>query len=102
LTTGKCKGDGFIVQDDCEVALASRNTRSRLPFTLRRLRVRRDNGTVLAIITNDLVRPAVEIAALYKARWQIELLFRWIKQHMEIRHFSGDRKMPFACSSSPL
>src|SRR5262249_45884057 len=40
-------------------------------------------------ITNDLTRTAVEIAALYKSRWQIELLFRWIKQHLRIRKFLG-------------
>lgn len=38
----------------------------------------------MTLITNDLGRPAVEIAALYKRRWQIELLFRWIKQHRHI------------------
>ncbi|MEA2823178.1 MAG: putative transposase, partial [Bradyrhizobium sp.] len=40
-------------------------------------------------ITNDLQRSAIEIAALYKSRWQIELLFRWIKQHLDIRKFLG-------------
>jgi IS4 transposase len=35
-------------------------------------------------------RTAVEIAALYKSRWQIELLFRWIKQHLRIRKFLGN------------
>ena len=35
-------------------------------------------------------RPAVEIAALYKRRWQIELLFRWVKQHLRIRKFLGN------------
>ncbi|MBT1517059.1 transposase [Bradyrhizobium sp. SRL28] len=39
------------------------------------------------LLTNDLSRTAVEIAALYKSRWQIELLFRWIKQHLDIRKF---------------
>lgn len=34
-------------------------------------------------------RSAVEIAALYKMRWQIELLFRWIKQHLKLRKFLG-------------
>jgi IS4 transposase len=40
-------------------------------------------------VTNDLQRSAVEIANLYKGRWQIELLFRWIKQHLKIRKFLG-------------
>ncbi len=56
---------------------------------MRRVRVKREDGTVITLITNDLARPAVEIAALYKARWQIELLFRWIKQHLKLRTFLG-------------
>lgn len=56
---------------------------------MRRLRVKRDDGSTLTLITNDLVRSAVDIAALYKERWQIELLFRWIKQHLKLRKFLG-------------
>ncbi|ESZ53684.1 hypothetical protein X729_31035 [Mesorhizobium sp. L103C131B0] len=41
-------------------------------------------------MTNDLKRSAVEIGQLYKGRWQIELLFRWIKQHLKIRKFLGN------------
>lgn len=85
----KREGEGFTVLDDYEVMLASKNPRSKLPITLRRLRVRRETGGMLTIITNDLVRSAVEIAALYKTRWQIELLFRWLKQHLALRTFLG-------------
>lgn len=81
-------GDGFRIIDDAEVVLASKGD-SRLPIPLRRLRVRRDKGGIITLITNDLERTAVEIAALYKGRWQIELLFRWIKQHLDIRKFLG-------------
>ena len=44
---------------------------------------------MITLLTNDLDRTAIEIAALYKSRWQIELLFRWIKQHLDIRKFLG-------------
>ncbi len=44
----------------------------------------------MSLITNDMQRPAVDIAACYKARWQIKLLFRWIKQHLRIRKFLGN------------
>jgi putative transposase len=84
----KRKGDGFTVVADDEVVLASKGD-SRLPIPLRRIKVRRDNGGVITLLTNDLSRTAVEIAALYKSRWQIELLFRWIKQHLDIRKFLG-------------
>jgi putative transposase len=74
--------------NDHEVVLASKGD-SRLAIPLRRIKVRRDNGGVITLLTNDLVRTAVEIAALYKSRWQIELLFRWVKQHLDIRKFLG-------------
>jgi len=84
-------GDGFRIIDDAEVKLTSKGD-SRLPIPLRRIRVKRDKGGTLTIITNDLKRTAVEIAALYKGRWQIELLFRWIKQHLDIRTFLGNNE----------
>lgn len=84
----KTKGEGFTVIDDAEVRLASQG-KAKLPIAMRRIRLRRDDGTRLTLITNDRNRPAVEIAAFYKARWQIELLFRWIKQHLKLRKFLG-------------
>jgi IS4 transposase len=87
-TNRKCKGDGFKVITDDEVVLASKGD-SRLPIPLRRIKIRRENGGVVTLLTNDLARTGVEIAALYKSRWQIELLFRWIKQHLDIRKFLG-------------
>jgi putative transposase len=87
-TNRKCKGDGFKIIADDEVKLVSKGD-SRLPIPLRRIKVRRENGGVITLLTNDLARTAIEIAALYKSRWQIELLFRWIKQHLDIRKFLG-------------
>jgi FOG: Transposase and inactivated derivatives len=84
----KRAGDGFTVIDDAEVKLDTQG-HSRLSIPLRRIRVKRDNGSKLILITNDLKRSAVELAALYKMRWQIELLFRWIKQHLKLRKFLG-------------
>jgi putative transposase len=81
-------GDGFTIIDDAEVKLVSKGD-SKLAVPMRRIRLRRDDGTKLTLITNDLKRSAVEIAALYKTRWQIELLFRWIKQHLKLRKFLG-------------
>jgi putative transposase len=81
-------GDGFTVTDDAEVKLVSKGD-SRLAIPLRRIKIKRDEGGIMILITNDLTRTPIEIAALYKARWQIELLFRWIKQHLNIRKFLG-------------
>jgi len=84
----KLIGDGFRIIDDAEVKLASKGD-SKLAIPLRRIRFKRDNGQTITLITNDLERSAIDIAGLYKARWQIELLFRWIKQHLDIRKFLG-------------
>jgi putative transposase len=86
---GDPKGDGFEVLADDEVKLVSKSN-SRLPIPLRRIKIKRDAGGIIVLLTNDLTRNAVEIAALYKSRWQIELLFRWIKQHLDIRKFLGN------------
>jgi putative transposase len=83
------QGDGFTVLKDREVRFASKGA-SRRPIRLRRLLVQRTDGKAITLLTNDLERSGVDIAALYKARWQIELLFRWIKQHLHIRRFLGN------------
>ena len=85
----KSVGDGFRIIADADVMLASKGD-SKLPIPLRRIKVRRDKGGMITLVTNDLKRTAVEIAALYKSRWQIELLFRWIKQHLNLRKFIGN------------
>jgi len=82
-------GEGFTILDDAEVRFASKGD-SKLPIRLRRLRVQRQNGDVITLLTNDMERTAIEIAGLYKTRWHIELLFRWIKQHLKIRKFLGN------------
>lgn len=56
---------------------------------LREIVVARAGKTDMHLITNDLTRPAAEIAALYKERWQIELFFKWIKQNLKISRFLG-------------
>jgi len=87
------QGESFTVLEDREVELSSRNC-SKLPMRLRLVTIERDaqagvKSRQITVITNDMARTAVEIAALYKARWAIELLFRWIKQHLSIRKFLG-------------
>jgi hypothetical protein len=58
-------------------------------IALREVGVITDDGRTLRLLTNDLNAPAADIAALYKARWHIELFFRWIKQHLKIKRFLG-------------
>lgn len=51
--------------------------------------VRPDKETPIVLATNDFASSALEIAQHYKKRWAIELFFKWIKQHMKIKHFLG-------------
>jgi putative transposase len=86
---GETLGDGFTVLADEQVKLSSKGD-SKLPIPMRRIRVlRHQDGKKLSLLTNDMKRSAVEIGTLYKLRWQIELLFRWLKQHLKIRKFLG-------------
>ena len=64
--------------------------RFAIAITLRRIKMRRDKGGVITLLANDLACTAVEIAALYKSRRQIELLFRWTKQHLNTGKFLGN------------
>jgi hypothetical protein len=59
------------------------------PERLRRIRYRDPEGRRLVFLTNHLSLPALTICALYKSRWQVELFFRWIKQHLRIKRFFG-------------
>ena len=60
------------------------------PEHLRRIRYRDpDSGKTLVFLTNNMSLPPLTVAALYKSRWQVELFFKWIKQHLRIKKFLG-------------
>jgi hypothetical protein len=60
----------------------------KYPDHLRRIRFNDpETGKTLVFLTNNTALPALTIAALYKSRWQIELFFKWIKQHLRIKRF---------------
>ena len=60
------------------------------PELLRRIRFKDpETGKTLVFLTNNTMLPALTIAALYKNRWQVELFFKWIKQHLRIKRFLG-------------
>ncbi|WP_223861839.1 IS4 family transposase, partial [Geminicoccus harenae] len=83
---------GSNVVFDRTVQLPSRLAASRTnPFGKpgRCIGVRLNTGKTITLFSNDLTSPAEEITELYKTRWQIELFFRWLKQHLRIRHFFG-------------
>lgn len=59
------------------------------PAPLRRVVIKDDEGKRIAFLTNNFALPPEMIAALYKQRWQVELFFKWIKQHLRIKAFLG-------------
>lgn len=60
------------------------------PEHLRRIRFKDpESGKTLVFLTNNTTLPPLTIAALYKSRWQVELFFKWIKQHLRIKRFLG-------------
>jgi hypothetical protein len=79
------------VLDDQHVLLTGRYTRAQYPYALRRIVYRdalRDRD--LIFLTNNFELDALLIAQLYKSRWQVELFFKWIKQHLRIKAFVGN------------
>ena len=75
---------------DQTVALVGYYSRRDYPVHLRRIRFKDPvSGKTLVFLTNNFALPAQTICALYKARWQVELFFKWIKQHLRIKKFYG-------------
>jgi len=75
---------------DQTIVLTGKATREHYPLPLRRLRYRDpESNKTLVFLTNDTALPAPTIAALYRNRWQVELFFKWIKQHLRIKAFYG-------------
>lgn len=69
--------------------LSGQDTSRTYPSTLRRVRYRDEEGRTLAFLTNAMSLEALTVADLYRLRWQVELFFRWIKQHLRIKEFFG-------------
>jgi hypothetical protein len=75
---------------DQTIALNGFYSRQHYPEHLRRIRFKDpESGKTLVFLTNHTSLPALTVCALYKSRWSVELFFRWIKQHLRIKHFIG-------------
>jgi IS4 transposase len=59
------------------------------PTALRRVVVRDDDGKRITFLTNNTSLPPQTVGDLYLLRWQVELFFKWIKQHLRIKAFFG-------------
>ena len=76
---------------DQTIMLTGVISRKDYPEHLRRIRFKDpDTGKTLVFLTNNFAFPAATICALYKRRWQVELFFKWIKQHLRIKKFYGN------------
>ncbi len=83
------RNDGVIC--DQRILMNGLRIRDDYPELIRRIRCKDpETGKTLIFLTNNMSLPATTIAALYKARWQVELFFKWIKQHLRIRRFMGE------------
>ena len=74
---------------DQEVELVVFYSRRDYPARLRRIRYRDAEGRRLVFLTNHMTLAPLTICELYRSRWQAELFFKWIKQHLRIKRFFG-------------
>jgi len=75
---------------DHTVVLTGHYAQQDFPAPLRRVRFTdQATRTTLVFLTNNFALPALTIAQLYRCRWQVELFFKWIKQHLRIKRFFG-------------
>jgi transposase len=78
------------VRSDQTVTLVVSGSKQDYPEQLRRIRfIDQGTGKRLTFLTNNFLLPAEVIAQLYQKRWQVELFFKWIKQHLHIKAFFG-------------
>jgi len=82
------RGAGLVC--DQTIALDGFYAAKDYPEHLRRVRYKDpDSGKRLVFLSNHFDLPALTVCALYKSRWQVELFFKWIKQHLRIKQFYG-------------
>lgn len=86
----RTKDLGQGVRSDQVGKVSRKPTRKKYPDRIRRIHYfDRENRQAFVFLTNHLELPALTVAQLYKMRWQVELFFRWIKQHLRIKAFYG-------------
>lgn len=78
------------LRSDQHIVLTTKKSRDAYPEALRRVSyVDLDTNKRFVYLTNIFSVPAITVADIYKQRWQVELFFRWIKQHLRIKTFYG-------------
>ena len=85
-SAGTDRASGVVC--DQRVMLNGYYSARKYPEHLRRIRFKDpESGKTLVFLTNNTALPALTICALYKSRWQVELFFKWVKQHLRIKRF---------------
>ena len=83
------KDDGKVLSDVL-IELTGAAAKTHYPKKLRKIKYHdKGTGKTYEFLTNDLDRDAEEVAAIYKERWEVELFFKWMKQHLKIKSFWG-------------
>jgi hypothetical protein len=83
------KEEGAILSDEL-IELTGHKTKINYPNALRKIKYHdKETDKVYVFITNDMTRDAQQIADIYKERWEVELFFKWIKQHLKVKTFWG-------------
>ena len=83
------KADSPIISDVL-IVLTGPVTKNNYPKQLRKIKYKvSETGKIYEFLTNDLKCDAQEIAEIYKGRWEVELYFKWIKQHLKLKSFYG-------------
>jgi Transposase DDE domain/Domain of unknown function (DUF4372) len=83
---------------DQTIRLSGHSSCRSYPEPLRRIRVyQAENKVSLVLLTNQFEVPALVITDLYRQRWQVELFFKWIKQHLRLRAFYGRSQNAVRC-----
>lgn len=78
------------LRSDHTIVLSNFYAHRDFPEPLRRVRIKDlETGKSLIVLTNNFALPALTITSLYRCRWQVELFFKWIKQHLRIKAFFG-------------
>ena len=90
INSASAAGSNLGVQSDLIINLKTTSSKRAYPKPLRRVRfVDADTAQELVFLSDRLDLEPLQIAQLYKQRWRVELFFKWLKQHLCIKHFYG-------------
>ena len=89
IKNNPCSNDGPVLTDVI-IELTGPKSKVDYPQSLRKIKYQDpETKKVYEFLTNDMEREAEEVANIYKERWEVELFFKWIKQHLKIKSFWG-------------